>query len=97
MQRYDAPVRDMQFVLYEVFNTERQWSELGLDEVNRELADAVLEEGAKICQTLIAPLNLPGHEAGVQWHEDEVSTPAGFKDAYRALAEDGWGAPSSCM
>lgn len=92
MPDYKAPLRDMQFILHDVFQAEDFWSELGLEEVNRELADAILEEAAKISQTLMAPLNRTGDEEGVQWDDTVVTTPKGFPEAFKTLAEGGWGA-----
>jgi alkylation response protein AidB-like acyl-CoA dehydrogenase len=89
---YKAPLRDMQFVLHDVFQAENLWSELGLEDVNRELADAILDEAAKISQNLMSPLNRSGDEEGVSWNDTVVTTPKGFQDAFKALSEGGWGA-----
>ena len=91
MPEYKAPLRDMQFVLHEVFKAENLWQTMpAMEEVNRELADAILEEGAKINESLIAPLSQPGHEEGVKWTDGVVSTPKGYPDAFRQLADGGW-------
>lgn len=91
MPTYTAPLRDMRFVLFEVFAAEALWSRLpATSEVNRELADAVLEESAKIAGDLIAPLNGSGDEEGVKWVDGDVITPAGFKEAFSTYAEGGW-------
>jgi 3-(methylsulfanyl)propanoyl-CoA dehydrogenase len=91
MSTYSAPLRDMRFVLFEVFDAETLWSRLpATAEVNRELADAVLEESAKIAGDLIAPLNSSGDEEGVHWHDGDVTTPAGFKEAFKTYSEGGW-------
>jgi len=91
MPTYSAPLRDMRFVLFEVFDAEALWARLpATAEVNRELADAVLEESAKIAGELIAPLNSSGDEEGVQWHDGDVTTPAGFKAAFKTYGESGW-------
>ncbi|WP_372778407.1 acyl-CoA dehydrogenase C-terminal domain-containing protein [Litorivivens sp.] len=92
MPDYKAPVRDMQFILHEVFNAESIWAKLGLDEVNRELADAILDEAAKISETLLSPLNRSGDEEGVSWNDTVVTTPKGYPEAFKELAEGGWGA-----
>ncbi|WP_372758209.1 acyl-CoA dehydrogenase N-terminal domain-containing protein, partial [Litorivivens sp.] len=92
MPDYKAPVKDMQFVLHEVFNAESIWSKLGLEEVNRELADAILDEAAKISENLLSPLNRSGDEEGVSWNDTVVTTPKGFPEAFKELAEGGWGA-----
>ena len=92
MPDYKAPVRDMQFILHEVFNAESIWAKLGLDEVNRELADAILDEAAKISENLLSPLNRSGDEEGVSWNDTVVTTPKGYPEAFKELAEGGWGA-----
>lgn len=91
MPDYKAPVRDMQFLLHEVFNAEQHWQTMpALSEVNRELADTILDEGSKIAENLIAPLNRPGDEEGVTWSETGVTTPEGYKEAFTTYAESMW-------
>jgi alkylation response protein AidB-like acyl-CoA dehydrogenase len=91
MPAYTAPLRDMRFVLFEVFDAESLWARLpATAEVNRELADAVLEGSAKISADLIAPLNGSGDEEGVRWVDGDVFTPAGFKEAFATYSEGGW-------
>ena len=92
MPDYKAPLRDMQFVLHEVFKAEEFWQEFAaLGDVNRELADAILEESAKINEGLIAPLSQSGDAEGVKWNDGVVTTPAGYPEAFKQLAEGGWG------
>lgn len=92
MADYSAPVRDMHFLLYELFKVEQSWPQLeGLSEMaERETADAILQEAAKVCAGLIAPLNRSGDEEGCHWQDGAVTTPKGFKEAYRAYIEGGW-------
>ena len=92
MADYQAPLRDMRFVLNEVFDVANLWSELpGLAEViDGETAIAVLEEAGKVIAGSIAPLNRSGDEEGCTWNEGAVKTPAGFIDAYKTYAEGGW-------
>lgn len=91
MPEYNAPVRDMRFVLHEVFEAETLWSSMaGTAEVNAELADTILEEGAKITANLIAPLSRSGDEEGVSWDNGEVTTPTGYKEAFKTFAESAW-------
>lgn len=91
MSDYKAPVQDMQFVLHEVFKAESVWSTMEQTaELNRELADAILEEGGKITSDLIAPLNRPGDEEGVKWDNGVVTTPAGYKEVFKTYAENAW-------
>ena len=92
MADYQAPLRDMRFVLNEVFEVADLWSELpGLAEViDGETAIAVLEEAGKVIAGSIAPLNRSGDEEGCSWNEGSVKTPAGFVEAYKTYAEGGW-------
>ncbi|MCO7593657.1 MULTISPECIES: acyl-CoA dehydrogenase C-terminal domain-containing protein [Pseudomonas] len=92
MADYKAPLRDMRFVLNEVFEVARLWSQLpGLAEaVDEETAMAVLEEAGKVTGKTIAPLSRAGDEEGCHWDNGAVRTPAGFIEAYKTYAEGGW-------
>ncbi len=91
MPTYKAPLRDMRFVINEVFNAEEHLYQLpAFSEVSDDLVDAVLEEAAKIAETLLLPLNQTGDQQGCQFHNGTVSTPKGFKAAYKTFAEGGW-------
>ncbi|GLO02925.1 acyl-CoA dehydrogenase C-terminal domain-containing protein [Pseudomonas putida] len=92
MADYKAPLRDMRFVLNEVFNVAEQWAQLpGLAEVvDADTAMAVLEEAGKVTAKTIAPLSRAADEEGCHWDNGAVSTPAGFIEAYNTYAEGGW-------
>ncbi|MGH8486135.1 MAG: acyl-CoA dehydrogenase N-terminal domain-containing protein, partial [Pseudomonas sp.] len=92
MADYKAPLRDMRFVLNEVFDVAKLWAQLpGLaDAVDEETALAVLEEAGKVTGKSIAPLSRSGDEEGCHWDNGDVRTPAGFIDAYKTYAEGGW-------
>ena len=92
MTEYQAPLRDMRFVLYEVFDSASKWSQYpALSEViDRETADAILEEGAKLSSKTLSPLYRSGDEEGCTWAEGTVVTPTGYKEAYQLYAEGGW-------
>ena len=92
MPHYTAPLRDMQFVLFDLLQAESELAALprhaGLD---RETIEAVLEEGAKFASQVIQPLNAVGDREGCTFHGDGVVTaPAGFREAYRQFVEAGW-------
>ena len=90
MPIYNAPVRDMQFVLYDVLNM-GQYSDLeGFGEADRDTVSAILEEGAKLAQEVLQPLNQSGDEEGCHLENGEVTTPKGFKEAYQTYMEGGW-------
>lgn len=91
MAEYQAPLRDMQFLLADVFKAEQHWQQMpAMQEVSLDLAASILEEGAKLCQQAFFPLNRHGDEQGCQWINGSVITPEGFKAAYQALAQGGW-------
>ena len=81
MASYNAPLRDMRFVYHELLANEGLEKLPGFDEITPDLADAVLEEAAKICETLLFPLNRSGDEEGCHFEEGKVKTPQGFKNA----------------
>ncbi|MDT9646707.1 acyl-CoA dehydrogenase N-terminal domain-containing protein, partial [Pseudomonas sp. JV245A] len=74
MPEFNAPLRDMRFVLHEVFNAPKLWARLPAlaDTVDGDTADAILEEAAKVTGNLIAPLNRSGDEEGASWHAGQV-------------------------
>ncbi len=91
MAEYRAPLQDMRFLLNEVFNAPERWASMPRTaEVTPDLVDAILEEGGKIAENLFLPLNRSGDEEECQFNDGEVTTPSGFKDAYKTYAEGGW-------
>ncbi|MCB1670419.1 MAG: acyl-CoA dehydrogenase C-terminal domain-containing protein [Gammaproteobacteria bacterium] len=93
MQQYQAPLEDMRFLLHEVFQAETFLTSLpGLEDLSAELLDAILEEVAKISGDLLSPLNQIGDRQGCRFEDGSVTTPTGFRDAYRTFAAGGWGA-----
>lgn len=91
MAEYKAPLRDIQFVLGEVFDADSLWASMASTaDVNMELASAIFEEGARICEGELFPINRSGDEEECQYSDGRVSTPNGFKEAYKAYAESGW-------
>lgn len=92
MADYQAPLRDMRFVLNEVFDAPKLWQALPAlaEVVDAETADAILEEAGKITANSIAPLNRSGDEEGCRWDGGAVSTPTGYREAYQLYAEGGW-------
>jgi alkylation response protein AidB-like acyl-CoA dehydrogenase len=87
---YRAPVRDQAFLLNEVLRVETYAEVPGFAEVSADLVQQVLEEGAKFCEGVIAPLNSVGDKQGCVWSPQGVKTPDGFRDAYRQMVAGGW-------
>ena len=91
MPTYKAPIEDVGFVLRDVLNIGRYSNLAGFADASPDVIEAILAEGAKLCEEVVAPLNLPGDQEGCTRREDgSVATPAGFKDAYRAFRDGGW-------
>ncbi len=90
MAEYLAPIRDLQFVIKELGGLDQITSLPGKSEVNAELADAVLEEAGKFAAGVLSPLNVVGDRVGCKWNDGAVTTPPGFREAYRQFREGGW-------
>ncbi|MFB2539028.1 MULTISPECIES: acyl-CoA dehydrogenase C-terminal domain-containing protein [unclassified Acinetobacter] len=91
MPIYKAPLQDMQFLLKDVFDADSFWqSQQKLAHVDVATAEAILEEMAKFAENVTLPLNRSGDEQGASYKDTVVTTPDGFKDAFRQYAEGGW-------
>ena len=93
MTIYKAPLDDLRFALYDVLGAEKTLTSLqGGEGHTRDLIDAVLEEAGRLSEALLAPFNASGDEEGCQYDKatQTVTTPKGFKEAFKAFAEGGW-------
>jgi len=90
MATYKAPLKDMRFVLEEVLDFGTLSALPGNGELTPDLVAAILEEGAKIAENVLFPINRSGDEEGCHYENGVVRTPAGFKEAYRQFVEGGW-------
>ncbi|QVM98615.1 acyl-CoA dehydrogenase C-terminal domain-containing protein [Pseudomonas sp. SORT22] len=86
---YQAPLRDMRFVLHELFDVSGHCQQLG-NGLDRETIDGVLEEGARFAAEVVAPLNRNSDEQGCRLQDGQVTTPDGFRQAYKRYVEQGW-------
>ncbi len=95
MTIYRAPVRDIEFVLNEVIGFDKLANLPRFSEATPDLVRAILEEGAKISENELHPLNFSGDKEGCTRDEDgNVTPPKGFKEAYKMYSENGWNALS---
>ncbi|MDB5480920.1 MAG: acyl-CoA dehydrogenase [Caulobacteraceae bacterium] len=91
MPSYKAPVEDSLFLLNDVFRIDRYANLPGFSDLSPDIIEATLTEAAKLCEQVIAPLNRVGDVEGCTRHDDaSVTTPRGFRDAFRQLADGGW-------
>ena len=99
MPSYTPPIADTRFVLDQVLGIDRYANLPGFASASPDIVQAVLEEGGRFCAEVVFPTNQSGDHEGCTRHDDgSVTTPAGFKEAYRQFAEAGWmglGAPEA--
>jgi acyl-CoA dehydrogenase len=91
MPTYKAPVDDALFLLNDVFHLDRYGNLPGFADASPDIVEAVLREAAKFSEEVLTPLNRVGDKEGCTRQPDgSVTTPTGFKDAYKQLVEGGW-------
>jgi acyl-CoA dehydrogenase len=91
MPTYKAPVDEVLFLLNDVFHLERYGNLPGFADASSDTVEAILREAAKLSEEVLTPLNRVGDREGCTRHADgSVTTPSGFKDAYRQIVEGGW-------
>ena len=90
MQVYDAPLRDMRFVLHELHGLERITALPAFADATADVVDGVLDEAARLTTEVILPLNAPGDREGCRIENGVVRTPAGFREAYDLFRAGGW-------
>ena len=93
---YQAPLADINFILHDVLQAPTQLQALTpYADTDADLMQQVLDEAGKFVSEVIAPLNRDGDEIGCRFDAGIVTTPPGFKDAYRAFWQAGWPALAS--
>ena len=90
MPTYQAPLADMRYLLNDVLEIGRYDNLPGFSEASEDIVDAILEEGAKLTQEVLQPLNQSADEEGCHWTPEGVTTPKGYKEAYKTFVEGGW-------
>jgi len=87
---YQVPLKDFDFVLHELIGVDALAGCPDFADYSAELGNSVLAEAARFAETVLEPLNKPGDREGAHWSAAGVTTPAGFKEAYRQFVEGGW-------
>jgi alkylation response protein AidB-like acyl-CoA dehydrogenase len=93
MPDYKAPLREIKFVTDELLDMPAHYASLPIfaDVATPDMVDAIVTEGAKFCENVLAPINRAGDIEGCTRHEDgSVTTPTGFKEAYKQFVDAGW-------
>ncbi|QCN97204.1 acyl-CoA dehydrogenase (plasmid) [Azospirillum argentinense] len=90
MPIYKAPLEDVRFVLDEIVGAGKLAELPGYEDATPDLIAQVLEEGAKLCEEVLFPLNQSGDGEGCSFENGVVRTPKGFKEAYATYIEAGW-------
>ena len=89
MPIYNAPVKDLQFVLHDLLKVSEQ-DIPGFEDLDRDFTGAVIEEAGKVASEVLAPLNMVGDVEGCVLENGVVRTPKGFKDAFKVMKDGGW-------
>jgi len=92
MSDYSYPYKDAEFIINELVGFDAMCAEAGLEEVNSELASAIIEEANRLGMEVVAPLNVIGDEKGATLDETGVRETPGFAEAYRQYVDGGWSA-----
>ena len=87
---YTAPLKDMLFVMNELAGLAQVNALPGCEDATADTAEAVLEENARFCSEVVAPLNWIGDQQPSSWQDGQVTTTKGFKEAFKAFGEAGW-------
>ncbi len=90
MSTYVAPLKDIRFVLRELAGIGEVAKLPGYGEATPDTVDAILEEASKFSSEVLDPINSSGDREGSRWKDGTVTTPKGFKEAYRQYVEGGW-------
>lgn len=92
MAEYKVPLEDMNFLLFDVFKADQMWQRLPklAEQVDKDTAQAILQECAKIAEQEIDPIAREGDETGVSYDNGQVTTAPGYKEAFATYAEGGW-------
>lgn len=92
MSQYQAPLNDINFNLFDVWQLDQYWQQqTELQElIEVDTAKAILEEAGKICEQQIAPFSKEADQQGAQLNDGVVTLPEHYYEAYKSLAEGGW-------
>ena len=87
---YTHPYKDTEFVLNNVVEFDEFCNSAGIEDIDNDLAMAILKEAGKLGSDVIAPTNMVGDQQGVKLNEQGVQEASGFKEIYQQWSEGGW-------
>jgi alkylation response protein AidB-like acyl-CoA dehydrogenase len=90
MSTYEAPLKDMQFVIFELAGLDQVIALPGWQDTDREVVSAILQEAGRFANGVLAPLNRVGDQTGVIWKDGGVIMASGFREAYQSYVDTGW-------
>ena len=91
MPAYKAPLRDVRFLMNEVFDYPAHFKTLSNGEnADPDTIDMILEGAADYCENVLSPLYQSGDDEGCHFENGEVRTPKGYKEAYDQFVQGGW-------
>lgn len=90
MPVYNPPAENIKFILHDVLNASSLSELPGYEDFSEDLMDQIIEEGGKICEEVLFPLNQSGDQEGCTYENGVVRTPKGFKEAYDTFSQGGW-------
>jgi acyl-CoA dehydrogenase len=90
MSEYQAPLRDMNFVINELAELDTLTALPGYEDATPDMVEAILEQAAVLATEVFSPINYSGNEHGTFVEDGKVVSPPGFVDAYRQFVENGW-------
>ncbi|MGV8995502.1 MAG: acyl-CoA dehydrogenase C-terminal domain-containing protein [Parvibaculaceae bacterium] len=90
MPSYKAPLPEYRFLLNDTFHMEQYAKLKGFADAPMDIVDQIFEEAAKLSEDVLQPLNMVGDKVGCKLENGVVTTPPGFKEAYKTLVDGGW-------
>ncbi len=96
MPEYRAPLDDFQFLLHDWLNVSDHYRHIGKDDIDAELVNEIIAQGARFAESEIAPINQAGDQQGCKLSDGKVTTAQGFPEAYQNYIENGWNAMLGC-
>ena len=90
MPQFKAPLRDIRFLVHDLYDFSSHYAAHGHEEVGRDLIDPVLEEAARFCENVLDPTRVEGDEIGSKLVDGQVITPPSYKSAVQGLRDGQW-------